>query len=494
MRALAILLCFACFVCSLAGADKPNIIVVMADDLGYNELSCQGATDLPTPFIDSIAENGVRFTSGYVSAPVCCPSRAGMITGRYQTRIGHELNAIGVQNRDEHVGLPLGERTIADRLKELGYATGLVGKWHLGAHRDRHPLNRGFDEFYGFLHEGRYYLPKPYLGATTWLRIARNPYAPGERLIRGRYVFSDHMGNGMDEPTYDLENPVLRGFDPIVESEYLTDALAREAVDFIDRHADEPFFLFLSFNAPHSPMQAADNYMERFAHIEDLHRRIFVAMVANLDDAVGRVTAKLESEGLYDDALVFFLSDNGGPTRELTSSNRPLREGKGRVYEGGLRVPFLMQWKNRIPAGLIDDRAVIALDILPTALAAAGAAEPAAGLDGVDLTPYLTTKPHETPHQTLFWRYGSRIALRHGDWKAVGRYGSDRGPYDLELYALGNDLAETQDRAQDFPEQVEEMRGLIERYDAEMVPPAWTGDSRSRPTRENIPLVELLHP
>ena len=488
---MRLLLVLSLFVSAVSAAEKPNVVVILADDLGYSELSCQGAADLPTPFIDSIADNGVRFTSGYVSAPVCCPSRAGLITGRYQTRFGHELNAIGVQNRDEHVGLPLGERTIADRLKEIGYATGLVGKWHLGAHDSRHPRNRGFDEFYGFLHEGHYYLPKPYLGATTWLRIADNPYGPGSRHIQGRFIFSDHMGNKMDEPTYDLENPILRGFDRIVEPEYLTDALAREAVDFIGRHAEEPFFLYLALNAPHSPLQAADAYMERFQHIDDVHRRIFVGMVANVDDAVGRVLAKLEQVGVADDTLIFFLSDNGGPTRELTSSNRPLREGKGQVYEGGLRVPFLMQWKNRIPAGLIDRRAVVALDILPTALAAAGVEEPAAGLDGVDLTPYLTGEAHDLPHQTLYWRYGSRIALRHGDWKIVGRYDADQGPRDLELYSLASDLGETQDRARDFPERLDELRGILQSYDRQMVAPAWGRDPRSRASSNNTPLKLL---
>ncbi len=485
------LLIFA--VTSLAAAERPNVVLFLADDLGYGELSCQGARDLSTPAIDSIAENGVRFTAGYVSAPVCCPSRAGLITGRYQTRFGHERNAIGVQNLDEHVGLPLGERTIADRLKALGYATGLMGKWHLGAHPTRHPMERGFDEFYGFLNEGHYYLPRPYLGAVTWLRIAKNPAGPGPRLRKGRFIFSDHMGNGMDEPTYDRENPILRGRTPIVEHEYLTDALARESVDFIDRHADEPFFLYLSFNAPHSPLQAADAYMKRSEGIEDVHRRIFVSMVENVDDAVGRVLAKLDREGLGENTLIFFLSDNGGPTRELTSSNAPLRAGKGQVYEGGLRIPFLLQWKARLGGARIDQRPVIALDILPTALAAAGAESPGRGLDGVDLLPYLTGEETGLPHQTLYWRYGTRIALRHGNWKLVGRYEEGSGATDLELYSLAADLGETLDRAQDLPARTQELKGLLEAYDRQMVAPLWGGDPRSRSTRTNVPL-ELLGP
>ncbi|MCB1018739.1 MAG: sulfatase-like hydrolase/transferase [Acidobacteria bacterium] len=485
VRHVRLLLLFAAAVALEA---KPNIVLIVADDLGYAELSCQGARDLPTPNIDSLAENGIRFTNGYVSAPVCCPSRAGLMTGRIQTRFGHELNAIGVQNLDEGIGLPLSERTLADLLKAQGYATGLVGKWHLGAGASRHPMRRGFDEFYGFLNEGHYYVPEPYLGVTTWLRIAKNPEGPGPILRRGRFVFSDHMGN--DEPTYDRENPVMRGIAPITETRYLTDALGEEAVDFIDRHRDGPFFLYLAFNAPHSPMQAADAYMQKFAGVDDIHRRIFLAMTANMDAAVGRVLAKLRSLGLEEDTLVFFLSDNGGPTRELTSSNAPLREGKGQVYEGGLRVPFLAQWKARWPKGRVDQRPIVSLDVAPTALAAAEAPLPT-DLDGVDLTPYLTGEKNERPHPTLFFRYGSRIAVRHGDWKMVGRYEQGVGLKEPELYNLEADLGESEDLAAREPERLQQLERILADYDAQMVAPLWGPDPRSRSTKTNVPL-ELL--
>ncbi|MBI1358317.1 MAG: sulfatase-like hydrolase/transferase [Acidobacteria bacterium] len=481
----------ACLVALAAVASlaaKPNIVLIVADDLGYAELGCQGAKDLPTPRIDSIAAGGVRFTNGYVTAPVCCPSRAGFLTGRMQTRFGHERNAIGVQNLDAEIGLPLDQATLADLLKPAGYKTALVGKWHLGAHPTRRPHRRGFDEFFGFLNEGHYYVPQPYEGVWTWLRIAKNPYGAWNRLQVGPFVFSDHMGS--DEPTYDLENPLRRGDDPVSEPEYLTDALAREAVDFIDRNKRDPFFLYLAFNAPHSPMQAADAYMERFRDIEDIHRRIFVSMVANLDDAVGRVLDKLEAEGLTEDTLIFFLSDNGGPTKELTSSNAPLREGKGQVYEGGLRVPFLAQWKGRWPEGKIDARPASSLDIVPTALAAAGAPLPD-GLDGVDLTPWLTGERNENPHDVLFWRYIQRIALRRGDWKVVARYDAERGPHELELYNLAADLGETTDLAAREPERLETLRRLLGEYDAQMVDSLWGADPRSRSTRTNVPLEAL---
>jgi arylsulfatase B len=467
---------------------KPNIILIVADDLGYAELGCQGARDVDTPNIDSLAANGIRFTSGYVSAPVCCPSRAGMMTGRYQTRFGHELNAIGVQNLGEDIGLPLSERTLADLLGAQGYATGLVGKWHLGAHASRHPLQRGFDEFYGFLNEGHYYVPKPYLGVTTWLRITKNPEGPGPRLVRGRFIFSDHMSG--DEPTYDLENPILRGVAPFSDQRYLTDALGEEAAEFIGRHSSEPFFLYLAFNAPHSPMQASDAYMKKYAHVDDVHRRIFLAMTAQMDHAVGRVLAKLRSAGVEEDTLVFFVSDNGGPTRELTSSNAPLRDGKGQVYEGGLRVPFLVQWKARLPKGKVDQRPVIALDVAPTALAAAEAPIPT-NLDGADLLPYLTGQNSSRPHPTLFFRYGTRIALRQGDWKLVGRYEQGQGVKEPELYNLDADLGESIDLASREPDVLAELQRILADYDAQMVAPLWGPDPRSRSTRTNVPL-ELL--
>ena len=483
------LLALAALTTTATAAAQPNVLLIVADDLGYQELTCQGAVDLPTPEICSLADNGIRFTSGYVSAPVCCPSRAGVMTGRYQTRFGHELNAIGVQNADEPIGLPLTESTLADELKKLGYATGLVGKWHLGGHASKHPLSRGFDEFFGFLNEGHYYVPKPYEGVATWLRIAFTPEGLSSPFRRGDYWFSDQMGNRMDEPTYDLENPLLRGREEVSEPAYLTDALGREAASFIDRHRTEPWFLYLAFNAPHSPLQATDEDMLRFLDIPDIQRRIFVGMVASMDRNIGRVLARLRALGIEEDTLIVFLSDNGGPTRELTSSNAPLREGKGRTHEGGIRVPFLAQWKARWPAGKIDRRPVIALDVLPTAVAAAGGEIPA-DLDGVDLTPFLTGERHDNPHQTLYWRYGSRMALRHGDWKIVGMY-EDGRPRDLELYHLAADLGETDDLAARQPERLEELRGLFERYDQEMVDPLWRGDPRSRPTRTNVPLQEL---
>ncbi len=468
-----------------AGEQRPNILMIVVDDLGYAELSCQGSTDIPTPHIDSIAGNGIRFTDGYVSGPVCCPSRAGYMTGRYQTRFGHEFNAIGVQNNEEGIGLPLSETTMADSLKKEGYATGLVGKWHLGGSPPYHPLRRGFDEFYGFLHEGHYYVPPPYEGVSSYLRITEMPPGTKAPSVKGRFIFDDHFH--YDEPQYDRENPILDGTKAVVEEEYLTDALTRESIDFISRHRDEPFFLYLSYNSPHSPLQAPDEDMQRFEHIDDIHRRVFAAMVSNLDDNIGKVLEKLRELGIEENTLILFFSDNGGPTKELTSSNEPLRGGKGQLFEGGIRVPFLIQWKDHLPEGKVYRNPVISLDAMPTALAAAGAKESIPNdLDGVNLLPYLTGKKTNTPHEFLFWRYGDNIAIRKGDWKLVRqrvRWGEEG---EFMLFNLAGDIGETTDLLDENPEVVRELKTELDRIDDRMAEPLWRG--KWNPTKENRPL------
>lgn len=326
-----------------AGSAKPNVIIILADDLGYGDLGFQGCLDIPTPRIDSLARNGVRCTNGYVTGANCSPTRAGLLTGRYQQRFGHEFNP--AETRNERFGLPIFETTIADRLKAAGYVTGIVGKWHLGFDRRYHPLERGFDEFFGFL------------GGS-------HPYFPG----RGPAIY--------------------RGTRAVGEQEYLTDAFGREAVSFITRHKDQPFFLYLAFNAVHLPKQATDDRLARFASITDPARRNYAAMLAALDLAVGKVLDTVRSERLEEKTLIFFLSDNGGPTRMggiNGSRNEPLRGSKRTTLEGGVRVPFVVQWKGKIPVGTVYEEPVIQLDILPTALAAAEVGiRPEWHLDGVD--------------------------------------------------------------------------------------------------------------
>ena len=452
-------------------ADRPNIVLIVADDLGYGELGCFGGTEVPTPHLDSLAREGVRFTNAYVTAPFCAASRAALLTGRYQTRFGFEFNPIGAANADPDIGLPLGEATLPDVLRRAGYATALVGKWHLGGAPKFHPQRRGFDTFFGFLHEGHYYVPPPWDGHVTWLRRGALPDGGRGRWTSpdGRTIWSTHLGSF--EPDYDADNPLLRNSQPVDERANLTDAFTREAEDFISRHKAQPFFLYLSYNAVHSPIQATDAYVKRFAHIGEVHRRLFAAMLAHLDDGVGRVLGRIRAERLEARTLIVFLSDNGGPTRELTSSNRPLRGEKGQLLEGGIRVPMLLQWKGRVPAGATEARMVSALELFPTAVAAAGV-KPAENGDGVDLGPRLAklgsgeTAPLRAAH---YWRVGAQAAFRTGDWKLH----RGRNERTWQLFNLAEDVGEARDLAPEKPEKVAELEAAWRALDAKMVEALW---------------------
>lgn len=453
---------------------RPNIVLLFADDLGYGELGCQGNTQIPTPHIDSIASDGIRFTNGYVTAPFCSASRAGLMSGQYQTRFGYEFNPIGADNEDPNAGLPPSRKTIADYLRAAGYATGLIGKWHLGGTARYHPIRRGFDEFFGFLHEGHYFVPPPYHGVTTMLRRRTLPDGGTGRWVSrsGRTVLSTHMG--YDEPAYDANNSILRGGQPVVEQEYLTDALTREAVDFINRHQERPFFLYLSYNAVHSPLQGADAYMQKFSTIDDIHRRIFAAMLANMDDSVGSVLNALQQNGLSEHTLVFFVSDNGGPTRELTSSNAPLRGEKGSVYEGGIRVPFLLKWPGHLPSGSEYHEPVVSLDVFGTAAAVAHAPIPKnAQLDGVNLLPFLNGTSQGSPHKELFWRVGSKAAIRVGDWKLLRNPGRGKQNAPWELYNLRDDIGETVDLSGQHADKYQQLLSAWNNLNDQMIDPIW---------------------
>ncbi len=407
----------------------PNVVLILADDLGYGELSIQGCADVPTPNIDSIATSGVRFASGYVTCPVCAPTRAGLLTGRYPQRFGFETNPGPESSAGDAFGLPRSEPTLAERLRDAGYATGMVGKWHIGYREGLTPPARGFDEFFGFLS-----------GASSYVPRERRPQR------------------------------ILRDADPVEVSGYLTHAFGREAAAFIDRHAGEPFFLYLAFNAVHSPLQAAAEDEARFPRIEDSKRRTFAGMTAALDGAVGAVLERLRAHGLEERTLIFFLSDNGGPTRQTTSSNRPLSGFKGQLLEGGIRVPFLAQWKGTLPAGRVLDEPVSALDVVPTALAAAGrAALPEDRLDGVDLLPWLLGQDPCPPHDTLFWRYRDRFAIRSGDLKLV-RTNKGAAP---RLFDLAADPGETTDLAAERPEDARALLAAWEAWNGELMDPLW---------------------
>jgi arylsulfatase A-like enzyme len=425
-----------------APATKPNILLIVADDLGWGELGCHGNPEIPTPHIDSIAKNGVRFTNGYVSGPYCSPTRAGLLTGRYQQRFGHEFNPGPAEQAVANFGLPLQETTLPQRLKSAGYVTGMVGKWHLGYRPEFHPQKRGFDEFFGFLG-----------GAHSYLDAKADP-----------------------------ANRILRGTTPVEKMEYATDEFAREAAGFIERNKSESWFLYLPFNAVHAPLEATDKYMKRFASITEPRRRTFGAMLSAMDDAVGVVMGKLDEHRLTEHTLVFFISDNGGPTASITSGNGPLRGFKSQTWEGGIRVAWMMQWKGRVPAGRVDDRPVIQLDILPTALAAAGVeAKPEWKLDGVNLLPFLSGQKTGAPHETLYWRFGPQMAIRKGDWKLVKGPGGGAGTETAaratvagaELYNLSQDIGEKKNLSAENPEKVRELAAAWTAWDAQLVDPKW---------------------
>jgi arylsulfatase A-like enzyme len=444
----------------------PNILLIVADDLGYGDLGCYGGREIPTPRLDALAAVGARFTAGYVTAPMCAASRAALLTGRYQTRFGFEFNPTGATNVAPGVGLPPEETTIAERLRDAGYATGLVGKWHLGGTAPFHPQRRGFDEFFGFLHEGHFYAPPPWEGVTSWLRRTGLPDGSQGRWISpdGRVIWSTHLGR--PEPPYDADNPVMRGSQPVDERAHLTDAFAREACRFIERHRSQPWLLCLSFNAVHSPMQAADEHLARFTGIADIHRRIYAAMLSHLDDAVGRVLDGLRDQGLEENTLVVFLSDNGGPTRELTASNAPLRGEKLDLLEGGIRVPFIVAWKDHVGPRVVREP-VTSLDIVATAVALAGRQQPAS-LDGKSLLPILSGVAEDPLHPAIYWRFGGKHALRAGRWKLLRE---QAGPW--QLFDLDSDIGESRDLAAAEPARVSELSRLWDRWNAEQAPPRW---------------------
>jgi len=430
---------------------KPaNIVLIVTDDMGYADIGLHGSRDIPTPNIDALMKSGTRFTDAYVTGPYCSPTRAGLMTGRYPQRFGHEFN-VGPGPKMAEFGLPLTEKTLADRLKAAGYKTALFGKWHLGSAEQFHPQSRGFDEFFGFL--------------------------------GGQHSYQD-VGPENDR--------LLEGRKPVASVTYLTDELGDRAVDFIRRNRTSPFFLYLAFNAVHTPMEAPQKYLARFPKIENPQRRAYAAMLSAMDDAIGRTIEAIRAAGLDENTLVVFFNDNGGPTMAGTtinaSSNAPLRGSKRQTWEGGIRVPFAMRWTGRIPQGRIEHRPIIQLDVLPTVLAAAGL-ERAAGespnaapLDGVNLLPFVTGSSLARPHEVLYWRLGDHMAIRQGDWKLVktqdgalreGTFDTIESLADAQLFNLANDISESKNLAATEPAKVRELAEAWLLWNKQLAKPGW---------------------
>jgi arylsulfatase A-like enzyme len=446
---------------------KPNIIVILADDLGYGELGCYGGKDAPTPNLDAMAKAGARFTSGYVTSPVCSPTRAGLLTGKYQHRFGHENN-IAQSWEIEHaelMGLPVEEKTIADRLKNAGYRTACIGKWHLGVHENFHPQRRGFDEFFGFLEGGRAYLSDDHPG--NFYFKSSPPFAPVHFKESGK-------------------SPLLRGQQVVAEEEYLTDAFTREALRFMDASAEQPFFLYLAYNAVHTPITPCPRWDARLAHIENPVRRAIASMMAAMDENIGKLRDHLRERGMAENTLIIFLSDNGGspggnhtlldPNCANYSLNTPLRGFKGECWEGGIRVPYLIEWPAKIKGGVTFNEPVSSMDIVPTALAAAET-QGAEQTDGVDLIPFLSQENNGVPHEELFWRYHTYKAVRKGSMKLVRQ----RNEPD-QLFDLASDIGESKNLAAEKSEVLAQLQADLGVWESKMNAPRW---STTRPLRSD---------
>jgi arylsulfatase A-like enzyme len=417
-----------------AAGTKPNIIVILADDLGYADIGAHGCTDIPTPHIDSLAKNGVRFTTAYANGSFCTPTRAALISCRYQHRYGIE---------DLGGPLPAQANTLPQRLRAAGYKTGMVGKWHLGDKSGFTPVDRGFDQFFGFLGGGHQYIIQP-------------------------------EGKG------EYNAPILRDREPVNEQRYLTDAFGEEAAAFVasQRGASKPFFLYLAFNAVHTPLQTIEKYSLRFPDIADPRRRTYAAMLSAMDDAIGLVYQELDRIGQRENTLIVFSSDNGGPTTRNAvngSRNTPLRGSKCETFEGGIRVPLLMQWPGKIQPASTYAQPVISFDISATALALADA--DASAIDGVDLLPFVNEQKSGAPHESLFWRsrtMSDNYAARQGDWKFVHSTAGDANPGPNQtpaqdmLFKLASDIGEQHDLAAKHPAKLAELRKLYESWSAEV--------------------------
>jgi arylsulfatase A-like enzyme len=476
------------------GERPPNIILIVADDLGFNDVSITGTgvAGTRTPNIDAIGRGGVVFANGYAANATCAPSRAAMLTGRYATRFGYEFTPTDVRLPgwfptslfrpdamfarniasfesdwsvktvfDEEAarnlpppgdkGMPASEITIAEQLQSRGYHTLHLGKWHLGEAKGMRPEDQGFDESLGFIIGGQKFLPDDDPKVVN----SKQDFDPIDRYLWANLPFSvQYNGSSRFAP-----------------DRYMTDYLSHHAVQTIRANRNRPFFLYLAYNAPHTPLQALKSDYDALSGIKDHRTRVYAAMVRAVDRGVGQVMAELKRQGLDDNTLIVFTSDNGGAHYVgLPDLNRPYRGWKATFYEGGTHLPFLMRWPARIAAGSRFAGPVSQLDLFATASAASGAALPAdRPMDGVDLLPFVAGEATGTPHRTLFWRSGGYRVVLHDGWKLH----SLTHPTGNRLYDLGTDPTEQSDVAAQQPARVAAMRAMLAAHDAQQMAPAW---------------------
>jgi arylsulfatase A-like enzyme len=414
---------------TLSAKTLPNIVVIVSDDQGYADVSYnpESPPEVSTPHIDKLAQSGVIFTQGYASGYVCSPTRAGLMTGRYQQRFGIYTAGQG------GTGMPLDERWMPMHLSAGGYTCGAFGKWHLGISEDYHPVKRGFDYFFGF-------------------------------MGRGAHDYFDHNPNSTEK----FRGPVYRNLEVLQDLEgYMTTLITDEAVDFIKRESDEPFFAYVAYNAVHAPAQAPEEDVKKF-NTGDKTRDILMAMLLHMDNGVGEIIQTLKDEGVYDNTLIFYFSDNGG-AGTMNANNAPLRGFKQMVYEGGIRVPFIVSWPDKLKGGQTNDTVVWSTDILPTVMGVTGLDMVAGSkpLDGKDMWPVLTGKKNKL-HNALYWSSGDegKWAVRQGDWKYTFEKGEEG------LFNLAQDIAEANDLKSKNPEKFSQLKKLYADWFAQMGDPA----------------------
>ena len=467
---------------SIAGLNRPpNVIVILADDLGKTDISLYGSPHVHTKHIDALGRSGVVFSEAYCTSPICAPSRAALITGRYQQRFGFELQPhdryprnrieraayrfllrnenwevsdarrFPAQEDIERQGLPLSEITLSELLRARGYATAIVGKWHLGIEEPFIPNNRGFDFQYGFYEAFSLYAPVDQDGIVNH----RHDH------FANRYIWK----KGREGPSAIRRNHVV-----VEEHAYLTEKIAGEAVSFIENNRTNPFFLYVPFSAPHTPFQVPERYYRMFPHVADRNKRVYYAMIQALDDAVGEIVTAVHVLGLDEQTLIFFASDNGGATYTGATENDPLKGGKFSNFEGGLNIPFTMTWKGIIEPGTEYHHPVSLMDIFATSVTAAGASLPGDRVyDGVNLLPYTGGSIQHPAHEMLVWRSMYNHAIRHGSWKLILNELDER----MELYDLASDKSETYDELGNQADIIEDLLRKLNQMEGEFISPLW---------------------
>lgn len=461
---------------------RPNILLILVDDLAKYDLSLYGQQGVSTPHLEKLAREGMLFTHAYTSSPVCSPSRAALLTGRYQQRFGFERQPMNRYSRNrveyffvdhlmnvepmrllepmakvpareiEHQGIPESEILLSEILQSVGYKTGICGKWHLGNAEEFRPNQRGFEYQYGFYEAFTLYSPENSEGIVEH---------------RHDYFANKHIWKQQREGPC-----AIRVNDSIIEEEeYLTFAIARESIAFIEKNKETPFFLLSAFNAPHTPFQVPIEYFEKFPEEKDHNKRTYYAMIAALDDAIGMVMDALSEQGIEENTLVFFVSDNGGAEYTGATDNGPLKGGKFTQFEGGVNVPMIMKWDQRISAGTVCENQVSLMDIMPTILSAASVQiEDKLKIDGAVLTDNVLDE-NSPVHDYLFWRTDFNKAIRSSEWKMIWNVRDE----EVFLYSLSENNFEEKNLAEERPDIVAKLKEIYSDWEREMQDPLWPG-------------------